>query len=142
MNKTNTSTKYTYADFGRDIIALAKGELTLTPELSVNLIAKASALVTAQERKAEYNAKHPSKSKPKGASPETRAKADAIAAVLTAEPMTAAEISEAVGVKYSALQVANAIKYIEGVSSVKVVRSVLNTKGLRSEREYTAYYIG
>ena len=142
MNKTNTSTKYTYADFARDVIASLNGEIEMTPAKAQAMRNKAVDLLNAQVKKAEYNANHKSAKAPKGASPETRAKADAIAKVLTAEPMTAAEISKAVGTDYTALQVANAVKYIEGVTSVKVVRATVNAKGLRSEREYTAYCIG
>lgn len=144
MNKTNTSTKYTYADFARDVITFLDGEIEIemTPAKAQAMRNKAVDLLNAQIKKAEYNANHKSAKAPKGASPETRAKADAIAKVLTAEPMTASEISKAVGTDYTALQVANAVKYIEGVKSVKVVRAVINTKGLRSEREYTAYCIG
>lgn len=142
MNKTNTSTKYTYADFARDVIASLDGEIEMTPAKAQAMRDKAVDLLNAQVKKAEYNATHKSAKAPKGASPETRAKADAIAKVLTAEPMTATEISQAVGTEYTALQVANAVKYIDGVKSVKVVRFVVNAKGLCSEREYTAYCIG
>lgn len=138
---TNTS-KYTYAAFASDVIALAAGEIELTAELSAKLSAKASDLLTAQTKKAEYNAAHPSKSKPKGASAETMAKANAIAAVLSDVPMTAAEISDACHTNYTALQVANAAKYIEGIKTCSVVREVVNKKGLKAEKEYTAYSIG
>ena len=47
-----TTSKYTYKQFGLDIIALAKGELELTPEVSIRLMEKAQALVNAQESKA------------------------------------------------------------------------------------------
>lgn len=142
MNKTNTSTKYTYADFARDVIASLNGEIEMTPAKAQAMKNKATDLLTAQVKKAEYNAAHPSKTKPKGASEETRAKAEAIAKVLTAEPMTAAEISKAANTEYTALQVANAAKYIPGIKSCKVVRATVNAKGLRAEREYTAYCIG
>ena len=138
---TNTS-KYTYAAFASDVIALAAGEIELTGELAAKLTAKANDLLTAQVKKAEYNATHKSTKAPKGASAETMAKADAIREVLTAEPMTAAEISAAVGTDYTALQVANAVKYIEGVKSCKVVRETVNAKGLKAQKEYTAYSIG
>ena len=142
MATTNTTSRYTYAQFGLDIIALAKGELELTPELSIKLMEKAQALVNAQEKKAEYNATHPKKSSAKGASTATQEKANAIKGVLGAEPMTAAEINEALGTDYTALQVANAIKFVEGAQSTKVVRRTTNSKGLTAEKEYTAYFIG
>ena len=137
-----TTSKYTYKQFGLDIIALAKGELELTPEVSIRLMEKAQALVNAQESKAAYNATHPKKSTAKGASAATMEKANAIKSVLTASPMTAAEINAALGTDYTALQVANAVKYIDGVTSEKVVRTVTNSKGLTSEKEYTGYKVG
>lgn len=137
-----TNSKYTYKQFGLDIIALAKGELELTPEVSIRLMEKAQALVNAQESKAAYNATHPKKSTAKGASAATMEKANAIKSVLTASPMTAAEINAALGTDYSALQVANAVKYIEGVTSEKVVRTITNSKGLTSQKEYTGYKVG
>ena len=137
-----TTSKYTYKQFGLDIIALAKGELKLTPEVSIRLMEKAQALVNAQESKAAYNATHPKKSTAKGANAATMEKANAIKSVLTASPMTAAEINAALGTDYTALQVANAVKYIEGATSEKVVRTVTNSKGLTSEKEYTGYKVG
>lgn len=137
-----TTSKYTYKQFGLDIIALAKGELELTPEVSIRLMEKAQALVNAQESKTAYNATHPKKSTAKGASAATMEKANAIKSVLTASPMTAAEINAALGTDYTALQVANAVKYIEGVTSEKVVRTVTNSKGLASQKEYTGYKVG
>ncbi|DAT81345.1 MAG TPA: hypothetical protein [Caudoviricetes sp.] len=137
-----TTSKYTYKQFGLDIIALAKGELELTPEVSIRLMEKAQALVNAQESKAAYNATHPKKSTAKGASAATMEKANAIKSVLTASPMTAAEINAALGTDYTALQVANAVKYIDGVTSEKVVRTVTNSKGLTSQKEYTGYKVG
>lgn len=135
-----TANTYTYAMFGKDIVSLAKGELELTPELSVKLITKAQALITAQEKKAAYNAAHPSKTKPKGASDATKALADKISAVLSTTPMTAAEIGTAIGeADIPALRVSNAVRYIEGVKSTKVIRDAVNNKGLKSQREYTAY---
>lgn len=137
-----TTSKYTYKQFGMDIIALAKGELDMTPEVATRLIEKAQALVNAQEAKAAYNATHPKKSTAKGASAATMEKANAIKSVLTSTPMTAAEINAALGTDYTALQVANAVKYIDGVTSEKVVRSVTNSKGLTSQKEYTGYKVG
>lgn len=137
-----TTSKYTYKQFGLDIIALAKGELELSPEVTMRLMEKAQALVNAQESKAAYNATHPKKSTAKGASAATMEKANAIKSVLTASPMTAAEINAALGTDYTALQVANAVKYIDGVTSEKVVRTVTNSKGLTSQKEYTGYKVG
>ena len=114
----------------------------MTPEVALRLMEKAQALVNAQESKTAYNAAHPKKSTAKGASAATMEKANAIKGVLTATPMTAAEINAALGTDYTALQVANAVKYIEGVTSEKVVRAVTNSKGLTSQKEYTGYKVG
>ncbi len=139
---STATSKYTYAAFASDVIALANGEIELTAELAAKLSAKASDLLTAQAKKAEYNATHKSTKAPKGASAETMAKADAIRKVLNSTPMTASEISTAVGADYTALQVANAVKYIDGAQSCKVVRETVNGKGLKAQKEYTAYFIG
>lgn len=137
MNKTNS--RYTYTMFASDVIGLLNGEIEVTDALRERMTAKAGDLLSAQAKKAEYNATHPKKNAAKGASAETRAKADAIAKVLGADPMTAAEINKALGSDYTALQVANAVKYIDGVKSCKVVRTTVNAKGLKSDKEYTAY---
>lgn len=139
MAKTNS--KYTYLMFGEEVKALCKGEIEVTPELIERVIAKADDLIATQTAKKEYNAKNPKKAAAKGASEETRAKANAIQSVLTATPMTSAEINTALKADYTALQVANAVKFIEGVQSTKVVRKTINSKGLAQEKEYTAYYL-
>lgn len=140
MNKTNN--KYTYAQFASDVIALANGEIEITDALRDNLVNKATDLLEAQAKKAEYNATHPSKSKAKGASAETMAKASAIKSVLSATPMTTADINGALGTDYNALQIANCVKYIDGIKTCKVVRETVNSKGLHAQKEYTAYYLG
>ena len=140
MNKT--SSRYTYADFAAEVISIVKGDTEITDAVRDRVIEKALALSLAQANKAAYNAAHPKAGKAKGASAETAAKAAAIKGVLTATPMTAAEINAALGTDYTALQVANAVKYIEGVSTSKVVRETVNGKGLRQQKEYTAYSIG
>ena len=140
MNKTTS--RYTYAAFASDVIALLNGEIEVTDALKERMTAKASDLMAAQANKAAYNAAHPKKGTAKGASAETLAKAEAIKGVLSASPMTAAEINAALGSDYTALQVANAVKFIEGVVSSKVIRTTVNSKGLKADREYTAYSIG
>lgn len=142
MSNTTSNAKYTYATFASDVMKLADGEIELTTELAAKLKAKASDLLAAQLAKAEYNATHKSSKAPKGASSETMAKANTIKTVLSDTPMTAAEISTAVGTDFTALQVANAVKYINGVKSCKVVRDTVNAKGLKAQKEYTAYFIG
>lgn len=140
MNKTTS--RYTYASFAADVMAVVNGEIEVTAELRDKMTAKAADLLAAQTKKAEYNATHPKKNTAKGASAATQEKATAIAGVLGAEPMTAAEINAALGADYTALQVANAVKFIEGVQTAKVIRSTVNSKGLTAQKEYTAYFIG
>ncbi len=140
MNKTNN--KYTYADFAKDIIALTSGEIELTDNKRRAIAEKAQALLDAQTAKAEYNKAHPSKSKAKGASAETLAKANKIKTALTKTPKTTAEINEELGTDFTALQVANAMKYIDNAKAAKVIRDTVNNKGLKAQKEYTAYFIG
>ena len=136
------NTRYTYAAYAKEVIAIVNGEIEVTDEIRTRVAEKSAALLAAQESKAAYNATHPKKSTAKGASAATMEKANAIKSVLTASPMTAAEINAALGTDYTALQVANAVKYIEGVTSEKVVRTVTNSKGLTSQKEYTGYKVG
>lgn len=138
----NTTSKYTYAQFANEVIAIVNGEVEITAEVAARVSAKASDLLIQQERKATYNAEHKSERTPKGASESTKATAELIRGVLSATPMTAAEISTATGKEFSALNVANACKYIEGCQTCKVVRTTTNAKGLKAEKEYTAYFIG
>lgn len=137
-----TSSKYTYATFAAEVIGIVKGEIEVTAPVAERVAAKAAALLAAQENKAAYNAAHPKKSAAKGASPDTQAKAKAIEGVLSATPMTAAEINAVLSTDYTALQIANAVKFIPGVVTSKVIRSTTNAKGLRADKEYTAYAIG
>lgn len=132
---------YTYSQFAVDVIAVMNGEKEISADLTDLMVAKAQDLLLQQEKKAEYAKAHPSKSKAKGASEKTKALAESIKGVLTSEPMTSAEIAKALNAELTALQVANAVKYIEGVTSSKVVRESINSKGLRSEKLYTAYAI-
>lgn len=134
--------KYTYAQFAHDVIACLDGKIKMTDETAKNMRSKAEDLLAQQIKRAEYSATHPSTKKPKGASAETMEKAGIIKGVLSATPMTANEISKACGVEYTALQVANAVKFISGVQSCKVVRDTINAKGLKAQKEYTAYFIG
>lgn len=138
MNKTTTS-RYTYADFATEVMHIVNGEIEVTDAIRERVASKAADLLATQTRKAEYNATHPKKGAAKGPSAATKEKAAIISEVLTAEPMTAAEISKAAGVDFTALQVANAVKFIEGVTVSKVVRDTTNSKGLRMQKEYTAY---
>lgn len=142
MATSNTSSRYTYAQFANDVVGIVEGTIEVTPTVAERVKSKAMALLAAQESKAAYNAAHPKKGVAKGASADTQAKAKAIEGVLSSVPMTAAEINAALGEDYTALQVANAVKFIPGVVSSKVVRQTTTGKGLKVEREYTAYAIG
>lgn len=141
MANTTTS-KYTYTQFAAEVMGIVKGEVEITAAVAERVYNKAAALLATQENKAAYNATHPKKSAAKGASADTAAKAEAIKAVLSDTPMTAAEINAALGADYTALQVANACKFIPGVVTSKVIRTTTNSKGLRADKEYTAYAIG
>lgn len=136
------NTRYTYAAYAKEVIAIVNGEIEVTDEIRTRVAEKSAALLAAQEAKAAYNTTHPKKNTSKGASEATKEKAAAIQSVLTATPMTAAEINAALGTDYTALQVANAVKYIEGGKASKVIRKTTNAKGLTAEKEYTAYSIG
>lgn len=137
----NTMKKnYTYTMFAQDVIAMLNGEKVDTEKDT--MLAKAEDLLQAQLNKAAYNAAHPRKSTAKGPSEKTAAVIAAIKPVLGAEPMTAADINAALGTTYTALMVANAVKYIDGVTACKVVRTTTNSKGLKADKEYTAYKLG
>lgn len=137
----NNSSKYTYTDFASEVIGIVNGKIEVTDTIKSRVTAKANDLLSAQLTKKQYNAEHPRKNAAKGASAETMAKVNAIKGVLTASPMTAADINAALDADYTALQVANACKFIDGVATTKVVRATVNAKGLKSEKEYTAYFI-
>lgn len=65
--------------------------------------------------------------------------AKAIAGVLSAAPMTAAEINAALGTDYMPLQIANAVRRISGASAGREVRMTVDMSGLRREKEYAVY---
>lgn len=141
MTTSNTSSRYTYTNFAAEVIGICKGEVELTDAVRARVADKAADLLAAQESRKAYAATHPKKSTAKGASPDTAARAASIQTVLSGEPMTAADINAALGTDYTALQVANACKFIPGVSTCKVIRTTTNAKGLRADKEYTAYAI-
>ena len=78
---------------------------------------------------------------PIGASEETMVKVRKIESVLSIVPKTAAEINADLGEDYTALQVANAAKFIPSACTTKVLRIVADKSGDLSLREFTAYYI-
>ena len=65
--------------------------------------------------------------------------ARAIAGVLSAAPMTAAEINAALGTDYTPLQISNAMQRISGVSAGREVRMTVGAGGRRREKEYAVY---
>ena len=144
MATTNSSKtgKYTYTDFATDVLALLEGQKSLKELPVAAMCDKAKALLNAQATKQAYNAAHPRKSSSNGPSGDTKTRAEQIATVLDGDPKTAADINALLGTEYTALQVANACKYITGCQSCKVVRSTTSSKGLKADKEYTAYTVG
>ena len=65
--------------------------------------------------------------------------AKAIAGVLSAAPMTAAEINAALGTDYTPLQISNAMQRISGASAGREVRMTVSANGRRREKEYAVY---
>lgn len=135
-----TKSKYTYSDFANEAISIGTTGKIDNIDLE-RFMEKAQALLISQENKKAYNETHPKKSTSKGASENTRTLANAITKVLTATPATGAEIATALNNPLSALQIANACKFIENCQACKVVRTTVNSKGLSAEKEYTAYFI-
>lgn len=135
--------RYTYTDLANDVINLLDaldGEIEMDEAHAEAMRNKAIDLLRTQENKAQYNATH-KKPSAKGASAETKAKAEAVAKVLTSVPQTTAEINEKLNTSYNPLQIANAVKYVPNVKTSKVIRTMTNSKGLKCEKEYTAYSI-
>lgn len=130
---------YTYSQFALDVIALLNGEKVSADKDTI--AEKAQALYNAQVKKAEYNASHPRKSTAKGPSEATKAVAENLKKVLNQTPKTTAEINAELGTTYTALNVANALRFVDNVKSTKVIRETVNSKGLKAQREYTAYYL-
>ena len=79
---------------------------------------------------------------PSGASADVAEKARKIASVLSLSPMTARDINAALNSDYTALQIANAAKFILGVGTVKVPCVETDRQGELVIKEYTAYYLG
>lgn len=135
---------YTDKNFFEDIAALLNGEVEMGELPIDDMIAKAESKVAQIERRAEYAKDHPRKAKSKGPSEETKNRAAQIATVLTSEPMTAMDINAKLGTDLNTLQIINAIRFIDSVNvqKCKVVRMTANKQGLKSEKEYTAFFIG
>lgn len=135
---------YTYVTFGTDVLSLIENGVNagiLDSDKAKLMTNKANALIAANTKKAAYNSTH-KKAAASKVSDATREKADAIAAILTDTPMTGGEIADALGVDWTALQISNAVKYIDGVNTTKVKRERVDAKGCKKEGLYTAYYMG
>lgn len=133
---------YTYIDFLEEIIQLTDISENITTETADRIKTKARALKKALENKANYNSKNPRKAK--GASPETLAIRDKILAILPNnenEAMTSARIADTLKMPLTPLSIATATKFIPNIAKTKVVDTYINSKGLKSERQYTAYYL-
>jgi len=131
---------FTKVDFANSVIALVNGDVELTKELAENMLDKANALLASEANRKAYAETHKT-SKAKGAGEKTKALIAELTKVLDKTPKTSAEISKELGRDISALNIANATKYMENVDKTKVVRTTINTKGLKSEKEYTAYFV-
>lgn len=128
---------YTYCTFATDVIAMLNGENTVgTKEV---MLTKAAALLAANQNKAAYNSTHKKQSTAKGASDATKAIVAELERVLSSEPLTAADINAKLGTDYTALRISGAVKFMDRVEKVKVIRSTVNSKGLKADKEFTAY---
>lgn len=134
------SNTYTNKMFFNDVLTLIE-ESDMDDVLRGAMQEKALKALEQLEKRADYAKAHPRKSTAKGASDATRELAAEIGAILTAEPMTAAEINEALGADYSALRISGAAKFIPGIVTCKVTRMATGKDGLKAERLYTAYSV-
>ena len=134
--------KYTYIDFLEEVMLMTKLNENITAETAERIISKAMALKKTLENKANYNSKNPRKAK--GASPETLAIRDKILEILPNnedEAMTSARIADTLKIPLTPLSIATATKFIPNIAKTKVIDTYTNSKGLKSERQYTAYYL-
>lgn len=134
--------QYTYMDMVTDCTNYISASADIPAAKKEQILDKLNALADSYTKKAEYAATHRKPSKAKGPSAETKERAEQIKGVLTDNPMTTAEINVALGTNFSALQVANAVKYLDNVQTAKVIREAISKDGLRADRQYTAYFLG
>lgn len=147
------NTRYTYAQFATDVVELVSRleEMTAGDELSADfdfdkMFEKAQTLLEQQNKKAEYNANKRAQAagQPKELSEKMKA---LIALVKPAIPkgeenaVTGADINKITGENLYAMQISNACAHIENCMKTKVIRETTNNKGLKQQKEYTAYYI-
>lgn len=114
----------------------------LTPSVVSDTLATLKEMIAsmdkAAERAAERRANAPRESK---ISEVTTNRINALSKVLNGTAKTGDELAVEAGLACSALQVANAVKFIPGVEKVKVVRQVIGKNGLSREVEKTAYVL-
>ena len=84
--------------------------------------------------------KSASKSASRSASGDAAERAQKIEGVLSILPMTAKEINAALGTDYTALQIANVVKFIPSACTAKAFRIETDKDGNPTLREFTAYY--
>lgn len=132
---------YTDKQFFMDVLDLIE-EADLDDVTRGAMVAKATGKLEQLEKRAEYAASHKKPSQAKGPSAATKERAALIESILTHDPVTTADINRILGTEFSALQVSGALKFVDNVKSKKVVRMVEDSKGLKTERQYTGYYIG
>lgn len=141
------NTRYTYSQFAKDVLKLL-GCVDVS-EFGLNygkMSEKAEALIEQQERKKEYNANKRAENagKPKELSDKMKA---LIALIKPAIPkginnaVTGADINRITGSELYAMQISNACSHIPNCQKTKIIQQVENSKGLKQEKEYTAYYI-
>ena len=135
------SNTYTNKMFFNDVLTLID-ESDIDDVLRGAMQEKALKALEQLEKRADYAASHKKPSKAKGPGDKTKATIAILSGVLTAEPLTTAEINFLAGTNLNALQVSGAVKFMDNVKSKKVIREVVDAKGLKTERQYTGYYIG
>lgn len=122
---------------------IAQLDKTLADEQQKLQSMKAAWLAKVQNILSQYPQPQPKPTEPTsriaGASQRTLEIATDIANVLYSDPMTPVEINRALGMDYTALQIANAAKYIPDAASVRVYRVVADKNGDPELKQYTAY---
>ena len=122
---------------------IAQLDKTLADEQQKLQSMKAARLAKVQNILSQYPQPQPKPTEPTsriaGASQRTLEIATDIANVLYSDPMTPVEINRALGMDYTALQIANAAKYIPDAASVRVYRVVADKNGDPELKQYTAY---
>lgn len=141
------NTRYTYSQFAEDVLELIECVDILEFGMDYEKMSeKARALIEQQERKKAYNANKRAENagKPKELSDKMK---DLIALIKPVIPkgidnaVTGADINRITGSDLYAMQISNACTHIPNCQKTKVIREVENNKGLKQQKEYTAYYI-